>query len=182
MGLHRRRIISYIAMSLDGKIARLNGAVDWLEAIPNPDSNDYGYGKFMETIDTTIMGRSTYDEVLGYNIPFPYSDKTNFVLSRDVTKRKDNNVSFVSEELGAFIENLRNQEGLDIWLIGGGQLNSLFLKNAWLDEMRVFVMPIVLGEGIPLFSPHISDTHLQHIKTIPYISGVNELIYKPKKS
>ena len=179
MGSNRRKIISYIAMSLDGKIARLNGAVDWLDTLPNPDKLDYGYSSFIADIDITIMGNATYQEVLGFGIEFPYKGKTNYVLTRDKTKTVDENVTFISSEFESQIEKLIAEPGKDIWLIGGSQLNSLFLKNGWLDEMRVFVMPIVLGGGIPLFSSEITDVQMKLIKTKTFDTGVVELTYKP---
>ena len=70
----------YIATSLDGYIADRDGKLDWLESIPNPDGNDFGYSDFMENIDALVMGRNTYEVVLGFDIPWPYT-KPVFVLS-----------------------------------------------------------------------------------------------------
>ena len=76
-----RKIISYIAMSIDGKIAKANGDISWLEEIPNPNNDDYGYAEFYNSIDTTLMGRITYEQVIGFDVPFPYPDKTNYVFT-----------------------------------------------------------------------------------------------------
>ena len=69
-------------MSLNGKIARPDGSVDWLDSIPNPEKIDYGYGQFIESIDTTLMGNKTYNQLIGWGIDFPYPDKQNFVFSQ----------------------------------------------------------------------------------------------------
>ena len=175
-----RKIISYIAMSLDGKIARANGEVDWLDKIPNPDNSDYGYQAFYDGISATIMGGATYREVLGFDVEFPYKGKANYVFTRDKGKAEDENVRFVSDNFDGFIADLKASSGKDIWLIGGGQMNTLFLKNSWLDEMIVFIMPIVIGAGIPLFADETPDHQMELIDETVYSSGVVELKYKVK--
>ncbi len=69
-------------MSFNGKIAKKDGTVAWLDAIPHPEGEDYGYADFYEGIGTTIMGYATYHQVINFDIPFPYPDKTNYVLTR----------------------------------------------------------------------------------------------------
>src|SRR5690606_40729501 len=82
-----RKIILSLAISLDGYIAKPDGDVEWLKKVPNPDKIEYGFSEFYKTIDTTIMGNNTYKEILGFNIPFPFQNKENFVISR--TKQTD---------------------------------------------------------------------------------------------
>jgi dihydrofolate reductase len=173
-----RKIISYIAISLDGKIAKPDGSVEWLNTMPNPDQNDYGYGQFLESIDTTIMGNATYKEVLSFDMDFPYKTLDNYVFTRNEQLVHDDNVQFISSHFDQFIQNLREDEGADIWLIGGAQMNALFLKNGWLDELRVFVMPIVLGAGISLFSDDAPETLLTMKNTRTYETGVVEIVYE----
>jgi dihydrofolate reductase len=177
-----RKVISYIATSLDGRIARLDGSVDWLNSLPNPDNSDYGYADFIETIDATIMGNATYKEILGFDIEFPYKELDNYVFTRNTQLNHEEYVQFVSSHFDTFIKNLQEDEGKNIWLMGGGQLNSLFIKNGWLDEMRVFVMPIILGEGLPLFSKDAPETMLKLEESKTYRSGVVELTYNTWKA
>ena len=122
-----KKVILYIAASIDGYIARTDGNVDWLH---DPDyiveGDDMGYGAFYASIDTTLMGNATYQEVLGFDVPFPYPDKKNYAFSRS-EKENDENVEYVSGDIVAFMNQLKTQPGKDIWLIGGGKINTLFL-------------------------------------------------------
>lgn len=173
-----RHIILYIACSLNGKIAREDGSVDWLEKIPNPDNSDYGYKTFIDSIDTTIMGNNTYQQLIGWNIEFPYKHKTNYVLSSKPPKEPDEYVTFIPGEPSAFIRELKMQEGKNMWLIGGGQANTLLWNTGLIDEIKLFIMPVVLNNGIDVFEgfPKENDLHLLNSKT--YKSGVIELYYK----
>lgn len=174
-----RKLISYIAISLDGKIANPDGSVDWLHELPNPEQLDYGYEKFIKSVDTTIMGNATYQQVLGFGSEFPYAGKENFVLTRDSLKQRDANVSFIAEDAVSFISSLKNKKGKSIWLIGGAQANTLLLNAGLVDELRIFVMPIILGNGIPLFSTGAKTKMLKLADTRVYeSSGVVEMTYK----
>lgn len=147
-----RKIVLYIATSIDGYIARKDGSIDWLEdpkyALEN---EDYGYYDFMKTIDTTLMGNSTYQQVLGFDMPFPYQETTNYVFTKTPKKKNEPFVEFFSGNIPEFIKTLKQKEGKDIWLIGGGKLNTVFLDNGLIDEIILSIIPITLGEGITLF-------------------------------
>jgi dihydrofolate reductase len=156
-----RRIILYIAASLDGYIARTDGNLDWLtDKKYNIPDEDFGYTAFMQTIDTTLMGHSTYKAVLGLEMPFPYSDKKNYVFSRSEHADTEH-ASFVKDNPVEFIEKLKEQDGKDIWLIGGGQLNSQVLNAGLLDEIILTYIPIILGKGIKLFSDEANEHKLK---------------------
>ncbi|MCU4174458.1 dihydrofolate reductase family protein [Carboxylicivirga sp. N1Y90] len=171
-----RKIKLYIATSLNGKIASKDGAVDWLESIPNPDALDYGYADFYKSVDATIQGNSTYQQILSWGIDFPYAGKQNYVLSR--TKHENTeHVEFISDNQIEFIQELKKQSGGDIWLIGGGQVNTMLLNAKLIDEIFVFVMPIVLSEGIELFEAIPDMTHLTLKSSQTYPTGVVEMIY-----
>ena len=172
-----RKIISYIATSINNKIARKDGDVAWLEEIPNPENSDYGYSAFYETIDTTIQGYSTYALVKSWNVPFPYPTKKNFVVTRKSSLDPAENVEFITADHIEFIRNLKAAEGKDIWLIGGGQLNTMFLNAGLLDEMIVFVMPIIIPDGIDLFEGHPNQTSLKLKSSKGHSSGVIETHY-----
>ena len=174
-----RKIVLYIATSIDGFIAKSDGSVEWLETIPNPTKTDYGYYEFYDSIDTTLMGNATYQQVLSFDIPFPYSGKTNYVFSR--TQHADNeDVKFISKDIVEFVKELKAQVGNDVWLVGGGNLNAFFLENGLIDKMIVSVMPIVLGSGIPLFGANAKDVEVQFSlkKTTSFESGVVQLVYE----
>jgi dihydrofolate reductase len=173
-----RKIKLYIAASLNGKIAKTDGSVGWLEEIPNPDKADYGYANFFRSVDTTLQGSATYAQVLSWGIEFPYQGTKNYVLTRrqDVEDNKD--VSFIKENHIGFIQELKEQEGKDIWLIGGGQINTLLFNAGLIDEIQLFIMPIVLTGGIEIFEGLPDEHSLQLIESKTYASGAVELKYQ----
>ena len=175
-----RKLISYIAVSIDGKIADALGGFAWLEELPNPDQSDYGYAEFFKTIDTTIMGNTTYQQVKELIKPFPYLDKKNYVLTRNEALADDEYATFFSSNHAKRIKELKDQDGKGIWLIGGGEANSLCLDAGLLDEMLLFIMPYAMGKGIPLFADSQHEQELKLIDSKVYTSGVVELRYQVK--
>jgi dihydrofolate reductase len=176
-----RKVICYIAISLDGKIADAQGGVEWLEHLLNPEGTDYGYAEFLKTIDTTIMGNATYKQVRSFPGEFPYKHLKNFVLTNHEEAKGDEYAEFVSDShMAKLMADLKSQPGKDIWLVGGGKANGLFLNLGLLNELRVFVMPIVLGDGIPLFSSEARKKEIKLKNQRMYPSGVVELIYSIK--
>lgn len=173
-----RKVKLYIATSLNGKIADTDGSVDWLQSIPNPDQSDYGYKEFYDSIDTTIQGYKTYDQIIGWGIDFPYADKENYVFTRKQELEPAKHVEFISDNHIEFVKHLKGQEGKDIWLVGGGQLNTFFLNNKLIDEILLFVMPIVLSVGIELFEAIPETSALKLVENKSHSSGVVELKYK----
>ncbi|MDE5420497.1 dihydrofolate reductase family protein [Labilibaculum sp. DW002] len=173
-----RKVKLYIAMSLNGKIARKGGEVDWLEAIPNPAQTDYGYEAFYNSIDTTIMGKKTYDQIMSWGIDFPYAGKKNFVFTSQTDEKNTEHVRFLTENQVETIKTLKNQEGKDIWLIGGGKINSLLIEENLIDEIIIFVMPIILPNGIALFDTFLTDKAINLKATKSHSSGVVELKYE----
>ncbi|PZM83866.1 MAG: dihydrofolate reductase [Candidatus Margulisiibacteriota bacterium] len=164
------KVILYIASSLDGYIARENGDVDWLYT-----DQDYGYLEFIDSIDIVIMGRVTYEQVLGFG-EFPYKQKRCFVFSPDAPGKRDN-VEFVNERVEDFITRIKPESHLNIWLIGGSNLLNQFVQYNLIDEYIVSVHPILLGNGIPLFEKRHKEIPLQFTKCISYSSGLAQLYY-----
>ena len=174
-----RKTILYIAQSLNGKIAQPDGDVEWLNAISNPDKLDFGYADFYNSVDTTIQGYSTYNQVLNWGIEFPYKGKQNYVFTNK-TKNETENVIFVSENHVDFVKNLKSGKGKNIWIIGGGKMNTFLLNKNLIDEIMVFIMPIVLSGGIELFELTPKETILELLNTEKYSNGVVKLHYKIK--
>ena len=173
-----RKIKLYIAISLNGKIANSDGSVDWLERIPRPDNSDYGYMEFYNCVDTTIQGYNTYKQVINWDIEFPYKGKKNYVLTKKQNIRNNEYVEFITENHVDFIKTLKKKDGGDIWLIGGAQANTLILNAGLLDEIHVFIMPVILSGGIELFDAFPKETELKHIETISYSTGVTGLKFE----
>ncbi|MCB0804338.1 MAG: dihydrofolate reductase [Bacteroidales bacterium] len=147
-----RKIILYAAQSLDGYIAEPDGSIGFLDVFNEPDGSDHGYAEFMNTIDTTLMGNNTYQQVLGFDMPFPYKNLENFVFTRNSEKKRDENVMFVNHDPVQFVGKLKKEKGKNIWLVGGDEINTLLLGSGMIDELLLFVAPVFLKEGIPLFS------------------------------
>ena len=172
------KLTIYIAASLNNRIATVDGSVEWLDTIPHPKGVDYGYYKFYETIDTTIMGYSTYAQVKGWDIPFPYKDKKNYVITTNKKLQDTENVKFISTDYIKFLRDIKEQKGKDIWLVGGGKVNTFLLNEGLIDEIHIFIMPIILPDGIEVFEgfPIESQLKLTHSKS--HETGVLEMIYK----
>ncbi|MDH3834934.1 MAG: dihydrofolate reductase family protein [Nitrosopumilus sp.] len=168
-----RKIILYIASSLDGYVARENGDVDWL-----PENVESGYNEFYKTIDTVVMGKTTYDQVLTFG-EYPYKDKKSYVFTRNSNKKKDENVEFVSD-VDKFVKDILPKLDETIWLVGGGQIISSFVNHGMIDEIILSIIPVVLGNGIPLFKNIQKETNLELAKTTSYDKLV-ELHYKVLK-
>ncbi len=172
-----RKVILSLAVSLDGYIAKPNGDAEWLKKIHNPEKLDYGFSKFYETIDITIMGNSTYKEILGFNIPF--QDKENFVISR--TDNPDTEFVHFTTDISSLVRNLKSKNGKDIWLIGGGQINTEFLNKGLIDELLIRIVPIVIGEGLTLFANKPDEKIFELITSEAFSTGVVQLTYRPRK-
>jgi len=145
------RIKLYIATSLDGFIARENGSIDWLTKYENNPETDYGYSEFYASIGKVLMGRKTYEQALGFG-EWPYREKKSYVFTRQKESiRRENNVEFISEDIGEFVHQLKGNTEEDIWLVGGSQIIKVFFEENLVQDLIVFVVPIILGSGIPLF-------------------------------
>lgn len=165
-----RKIKLFIACSLDGFIAREDGGVDWLFT-----DADYGFKKFFSSIDTMLMGRKTYEKGIELG-DRPDKGKKWYVFSRRKEK-KEKTLEFVKYSSG-FVKKLLRSKGKDMWLVGGSEIISLFIKDALLDEIIVYVHPIILGNGIPLFKKNDTEMKLRLVGTTPYKSGLVGLHYK----
>ena len=166
-----RKVILFIASSLDGYIARENGGIDWLFS-----DADYGYSEFYSSIDTVIVGRKTYDQSLGFE-EYPYKGKKVYVFTRD-KRAGDRYVDFVSSDLAGLVRKLKQLEGKDIWLVGGSDIVSILLNAGLVDRIILSIHPIVLGRGIPLFKGLTQEIQMKLVKTLSYPSGLAQLHYE----
>jgi len=172
--MKNNKVVLYVAMSLDGYIARTDGSVDWLFDVEG-DGGDNGYGEFYRTVGTVVMGRLTYDEVLKLSEEFLYADKPCYVLSR-TEQSPAPYVTFTNEALDTLIPRLKADSEGDVWLVGGGQLVAAFLEAGLLDELYITVTPKILGEGIPLF-PQGTVPSAFRLKHIEQMGQFVSLIY-----
>jgi dihydrofolate reductase len=170
-----REVVLYITASLDGFIADSSGSVDWLEGA---EGEDYGYRALMDSVDSVLQGSHTYLETMNLVDEDPYAGKTNYVF----TSRDDLPVfgapTFVHEDPAAFVASLKAEPGGRIWLIGGGELASALVSEGLVDEVDLFVQPIVLGDGIPLWRPPLQERRLELLECRRWPGNLAELRYR----
>lgn len=172
------KVILYIAKSLDGFIARPDGNLDWLTSTPKPKKGDYGYTELLEGIGTIIMGRKTYDVVIGFGEEWAYTGFDTFVVTTDKNfEIKSPDTYLLTENLKDFVTELKNKAEKDIWLVGGGQLIRSFINDGLLDRMIISVIPKIIGDGIPLFPKNTAETNWKLINTEPFNTGLVNLTY-----
>ena len=181
-----RKIIVYIATSADGFIARKDGAVDWLDR-PAPKGVDYGLEAFYKSIDTILYGRKTYDVAVKFvadGVQIPTDARVrNYVFSRRRPPKKVlPGFEFVKEPIKRFTKRLRAQKGKDIWMMGGGGIIASFLDEGEIDEFVISVIPVFIGEGIPLIAPSRRTVQLKLLSTKKYSDGVVKLHYQVAKN
>lgn len=173
---NQRKIILYIAQSLDGYIARENGDISWISSVDRCNE-DYGYSDFIKTIDTVLMGRKTYEKILTFGVEFPHKDKNCYVLSKSRVGA-DENVQFINGSIVTLISKIKTQQGKDIFLDGGSEVVELFRVNDLIDEYVISIIPILLGKGIRLFSDTESESNLRLVKSEVFDSGLVQLRYE----
>lgn len=172
----RRNVIVHIAASADGYIAGPDGDLAWLTSRPAP-KGFYGMNAFMKSIDTTILGRKTYEVSLGLGAKFDSKSRT-IVFSRQAPPADTPpGVEFVSGAIGQFVSRLREQPGKDIWLMGGGELIASFLDEQAIDEFVISVVPVFIGVGIPLIARRHRHVPLNLQSTERFEDGLVQLHY-----
>jgi dihydrofolate reductase len=177
-----RKIIAYLATSADGYIARPDGDVEWLNR--RPHDVDYGMKKFYASIDTILWGRKTYDWLLDYSRQRGQTtglfdtNVANYVFSRKPPKRTPAGVEFVTQSVKSFARRLRAAPGKHVWMMGGASLIASFLDAGELDEFDIHVIPVLIGEGIPLIAPRHRDIELRLLGSKRYQDGVVRLRYE----
>lgn len=158
----RPKCTVFIATSLDGFIARKDGRIDWLDIADSllPPGEDHGYGEHMATVDAMVMGRSTFETVLGFGGDWPYGDLRMVVLTRQtdyaIPDSVPASVSVSGEPPAQLLETLA-KEGVQHVYVDGGVTIQSFLAEGLMDEMTITTIPVILGEGIPLFGPVPAD-------------------------
>ena len=178
----KRKIIVYIATSADGYIARTDGDVEWLNR--RPQTVDHGMREFYSTIDTILWGRKTYDWLLDYSskagktVDLFDAEVANYVFSRNPPERAAPGVKFVTDPIKDFAQRLRGTPGKQIWLMGGGQLIASFLDAGEIDEFDIHVIPVLIGDGIPLVARRHRDVLLRLCSSRKYPDGVVRLRYE----
>ncbi|GAB7011545.1 dihydrofolate reductase family protein [Halorubrum trueperi] len=171
-------ITLYIATSVDGYVADAEGRVDWLEEFqtgPN-DEDVEGFFEFFETVDCLVMGATTYEQVLGFG-EWPYEDRPTYVFTHRSLSPATEAVRFVDGEIADLVSELRQQFD-HVWVVGGAHLAQSFLREREIDVIRLSFIPILLGDGIPLFSGEYDEQRLRLTDTTTHGSGIVEHHYE----
>jgi len=172
----KRKVVLYIAESLDGFIAKEDNDISWLSIVEKPNE-DYGYNDFVNTIDTVIMGRKTYEKVLSFGIEFPHKDKKSYVLSRTLEGTNEN-VEFYNGTINDLIKKLKSEDGKNIFIDGGAEVVREFRNENLIDEYIISIIPVLLGKGIRLFKDANMENKLKLIESKVFDSGLVQLKYE----
>ena len=170
-------VLLYIAISIDGYIAKKDGSVDWLSVVDGSDS-DYGYYTFYDSVDALIMGSKTYQQILDFG-EWPYAGKPSYIFTRQALESSRDDVIFVSEGPLDVMRRLEAEGMKRVWMVGGGQIIASFIKNGLIDEYIISIIPTILGEGIPLFQAPLPEMSLEVVESTLYSSsGLLQVHYK----
>ena len=170
------KVSAFIATSLDGYIARRDGNLDWLFAAAptgGDTAEDYGYGEFMATVDTIVMGRNTYEKVRTFGA-WPYAGKQVLVLTTkplEIPEELRSSVRTLAGSPGEVVANLA-AAGARHAYVDGGQTIQRFLDAGLLGRLIVNTVPVLIGDGIPLFGRARTDIRLAHVRTRAYPTGL----------
>lgn len=167
---------AYLAISADGFIARPDGAVDWLH---DYDPAEFGHDAFMASIGSIVMGRATYEISRSFGGDWPYAGKSVYVVTSQTLRDLPPDTQTRQADFTALAAELRQQSKDDVWLLGGARLWDGFLQAGALDRFELFVIPHMIGEGLPLLPPGRRDLRLELLDSAALSRGVNRLVYRP---
>jgi dihydrofolate reductase len=171
-----RKVILYIAMSLDGYIAKPHGNLDFL-SIVEKEGVDYGYGNFVKSVDTVILGRKTYDKVISMGFDFPHTDKETYIITR-TPRPTMGTIHFYTGSLKALIDKLKSEKGKNIYCDGGAEIVDEFLQHDLIDEFIISVIPILVGNGTKLFKEGQPEKPLELVSVQEFDTGLVQIHYK----
>jgi dihydrofolate reductase len=167
-----RKVRYSVAMSLDGFLADPDGEVDWL-----PEELDFDWTAFMGRFDTAVMGRTTFEFMMDHGGVDPASPLRHYVCSRTLDPAQHPQVTVVDDAVGA-VSRLREGEGKEVWLMGGGGLLSDLLDARLVDAVELVVVPILLGGGVPFIDRLAGRTGLTLTECRELGHGTVMLVYE----
>ncbi|MGH3024791.1 MAG: dihydrofolate reductase family protein [Gaiellaceae bacterium] len=170
-----QRVVYYAAASTDGYIASEEGGVEWLSEF----SGVGGYDEFFAGVGSLVLGRTTFDQALGWG--WPYGEKPSAILTSSPLSESSPPSAFAwaGDDPAALAERLRGEAPGDVWVVGGGKTAGLFLAEGVLEEVELTVLPVLLGTGIPLWPEEGSGLHrLEVLHTHGHANGAVHLHYR----
>jgi len=177
------KVSVYIATSLDGFIARKNGDLDWLNSGDEQGREDYGYQEFMNSVDVLVMGRKTFEKALTFG-EWPYTGRKVVVLSTGAPSIPDSlqdSVAVLSLSPKDLVEHFSSHGPTHLYIDGGITIQH-FIAAGLVDEMIITRIPILIGDGVPLFGPLNEDVKLTHIATRQFDNGYVQSKYRFTKN
>lgn len=174
--------IVFIAQSLDGYIAGKKGELDWLDAIPNPENQDMGFKALMEEVDALVMGRNTFETVLGFGGEWPYP-KPVFVLSnslKEMPQAYQDKAFLLAGEPKQILESIHEKNYFTLYIDGGRTIQA-FLEYDLIDELRISTIPILLGGGFSLFGDLTSPLSFELVKSEVFLGQIGQNHYRRVK-
>lgn len=172
----KRKVILYIAASLDGYIAKPGDDLGFLDLVQK-EGEDYGYQEFMAGVDTVIMGRKTYDWVMKQFDTFPHEGKKWYMITR-TARPPEENVVFYTGDLIELIHWLKQEEGKNIFCIGGAEIVHALMKEKLIDEFIISFIPVFVGNGIMLFKDGRPEQGLELVSVKRFDTGLLQVHYK----
>ncbi len=181
----RSRVRVYIACSLDGFIAGTDNDLSWLHDESNPPpatppEGAVGFEDFMADVGAMLMGRSTFDVVHGFDVPWPYGQRPVLVAThRDMPADAPEPTRAATGDIHALVQAAKEAaDGKDVY-VDGGQMVRQALDAGLIDELIVTIAPIILGQGLPLFAGTQQRHRLELVNTCPFGGDMVQMTYKP---
>lgn len=173
-----RKVILYIAISIDGYIADADGKVDWIDSCGIPDDAAGCYERFTEGVDTVVMGWRTYHQIVTELSPdnWVYAGMESYVITHRQNDDKAG-IHFTSENPGDLIRRLKLHGGKDIWICGGASVVNQLMADGLIDVLHLTVLPVTLGGGIRLFNEGLPVARYS-LATLNRYTDIVEMIYK----
>lgn len=160
-----------LALTLDGYIARKDGSVDFLDDINSSFKDEFD--TFINSVNTIIMGRGTYEKMLEFG-EIPFQDKQIYVLTSKDLHSKQKHIVFTNKKIEILLKDINDK----IWLFGGSKVIQSFMNLDLIDEYQLYIVPKIIGEGIPLF---IENKGLPNLKLIKHEQYDNDILLVYKK-
>ncbi|HSF90464.1 MAG TPA: dihydrofolate reductase family protein [Saprospiraceae bacterium] len=170
-----RKLILYIATSVDGYIAGPEDDLGFLSIVEKP-GEDYGYGAFIDTVDTVILGRRTYDWVMKHVTAFPHADKESYIITR-TPRPSIGNIHFYTGDLTALVNRLKQEEGKNIFCDGGAEVVHALVKENLIDEFIISIVPVLLGNGTRLFKDGRPMLEMELKSSRSFDTGLTQIHY-----
>lgn len=173
-----KKVVLYIAMSLDGYIADCKKSVNWIkgqdDSVEMPDT----YPAFFNGISTVIMGKRTYEQITTELSPdrWPYSGATTYVFTHDVSMTDTGDIKFTNADPCQLINELKTETGKDIWICGGADVINQLMKEDLIDIFHISIIPVILGGGTKLFEETGGMINLKLVNVLNY-NGIIEVVY-----